>query len=78
MEENLDLLQQGKENEVEVFVGNNTPQRNGLHMVSKMLKEQVKKEVDVTLKRRLSHATELLGTEMVTGKEAAGEDSLYR
>ena len=36
IEENLTLIQQGKDEEVEVFVGNNTRQRNGLNMVSDM------------------------------------------
>ena len=35
--ENLDLLQQGKDNEAEVFVSNTTPQRNDLDMDLKML-----------------------------------------
>ena len=75
MEEKLDLLQQGKENEAEVFVGNNTHQRNSLNMVSKMLEEHLKKVANITLERRLSQATELLGTEVVTEKEAAGAAS---
>ena len=58
----MDLLQQGNDDEAEVFVGNNTRKRNGLDMVSKMLKEHLKKVANVTLERRLSQATELLGT----------------
>ena len=76
MEENLDLLQRGTENEVQVFVGNNTRQRIGLDMVSTMLKEHLRKVADVTLERRPSQATELLGTEVVTEKAAAGATSL--
>ena len=71
----MDLLQQGKDNEAEVFMGNNTRQRNGLDMVSKMLKEHLKKVANVTLERRPSQATELLGTEVVTEKEVASAAS---
>ena len=78
VEENLELLQQGKEEEAEVFVGNNTRQRSGLNMVSRMLEEHLKKVANITLERRPSQATELLGTEVVTWKEAAGKDSLDR
>ena len=58
-----------------MFVGNNTHQRNGLDMVLTMLKEHLRKVADVTLERRLSQATELLGTEVVTEKAAAGATS---
>ena len=37
VEKNLELIQQGKEEDAEVFVGNNTHQREGLNMVSEML-----------------------------------------
>merc|ERR1711989_289529 len=37
IEENFNLIQQGKEEEAEVFIGNNTRQRKGLNMVSGML-----------------------------------------
>ena len=74
----MELLQQGKENEAEVFVGNNTCQRSGLNMVSRMLEEHLKKVANITLERRPSQATELFGMEVVTGREAAGEDSLDR
>ena len=42
-------------------------------MVSKMLEEHLKKVANITLERRLSQATELLGTEVVTEKEATRE-----
>ena len=36
VEKNLELIQQGKEEDVKVFIGNNMCQRDGLNMVSKM------------------------------------------
>ena len=45
-------------------------------MVSRMLEEHLKKVANITLERRPSQATELLGTEVVTEKEAAGANSL--
>ena len=71
----MDLLQQGKDNEAEVFVGINTRQRNGLDMVSTILKEHLRKVANVTLERRPSQARELLGTKGVTEKAAAGATS---
>ena len=68
----MDLLQQGKDYEAEVFVGNNSLQRNGLDMVSTMLKEHLRKVANFTLERRPSQATELLGREVVTEKTVAG------
>ena len=65
IEENLTLIQQGKEEEAEVFVGNNTRQRNGLNMVSDMLEGHLQKISNITLKWTPSEATELLGTELV-------------
>ena len=60
IEENLEPLQQGKEEEGEVFVGNNTRQ-SSLNMVSRMLEEHLKKVANITLERKPSQATELLG-----------------
>ena len=62
VKETLTLLQQGKE-EAEVFVGNNTKQRNGKEMVTGMLQEHLQKIANVSLKRIPSQATELLDTE---------------
>ena len=59
-----------------MFIGNNTRQGSSLNIVSRMLEEHLKKVANITLERRPSQATELLGTEVVTGKEAAGMDSL--
>ena len=56
-------------------MGNNSCQRNSLNMVSKMLKEHLIKVANITMERRPSQATELLGTEVVTEKEAAGATS---
>ena len=47
--ETLTLLQQGKYEEVEVFVGNNTKQRNRKGMVAGMLQEHLQKIVNVML-----------------------------
>ena len=49
VQENLKLLQQGKEEEVEVFVGNNTRQRDGKSVVAGMLQEHLQKMANVTL-----------------------------
>ena len=57
------MLQQGKEEEAEVFVGNNTRQRDGKSMVAGMLQEHLQKMVNVTLERSPSQATELLEVE---------------
>ena len=70
IEENLNLIQQGKEEDAEVFIGNNTRQRNGLNMVSDMLEGHLQKLANITLERTLSQATELLGTKLVKTGEA--------
>ena len=57
------MLQQGKEEEAEVFVRNNTKQRDGKSMVAGMLQEHLQKIANVTLQRTPSHATELLEAE---------------
>ena len=62
VKETLTLLQQGKE-EVKIFVGNNTKERNGKEMVAGMLQEHLQKIVKVSLKWTPSQATELLDTE---------------
>ena len=59
--ETLTLLQQGKE-EVEIFVGNNTKERNGKEMVAGMLHEHLQKISNVSLRQTPSQATELLDT----------------
>ena len=43
IKENLTLLQQGKEDEAEVFVGNNAKHREGTNMVAGMLQEHLQK-----------------------------------
>ena len=53
---NLELMQQGKEEDAKVFVGNNTGQRKGLNMVSCMLEEHLKKVANINLKHVLSQA----------------------
>ena len=75
VEENLALIQQGKEEDAEVFVRNNTRQRDGLNMVSKMLEGHLQKVVNIALKRVPSQATELLGTELVNTGKPAGESN---
>ena len=65
IEENLNLIQQGKEEEAEIFMGNNTRERNGLNMVSDMLEGHLQKLNNITLERMPSQATELLGTELI-------------
>ena len=57
------MLQQGKEEEAEVLVGNNTRQRDGKSMVAGMLQEHLQKIANVTLERTPSQATELLEVE---------------
>ena len=51
VEENLELIQQGKEEDAEVFVRNNTHQRDGFNMVSKMLKGHLQKVANIALKQ---------------------------
>ena len=63
VKETLTLLQQGKDEEAEVFVGNNTKQRNGKGMVAGMLQEHLQKIVNVRLQQTPSQATELLDAE---------------
>ena len=63
VKETLMLLQQGKYGEAEVFVGNNTKQRNGKDMVTGMLQEHLQKIANVTLRQTPSQATELLEAE---------------
>ena len=43
VEENLELKQQGKEEDAKVFVGNNTCWKDGLNMVSEMLEGHLEK-----------------------------------
>ena len=56
----MDLIQQGKEEDAEVFIGNSTQQRNGLNMVSDMLEGHLQKIANITLEWIPSQATELL------------------
>ena len=74
IEENLTLIKQGREEEVEVFVGNNTRQRDGLNMVSGMLQEHLQKIANITLERTPSQATELLGTKLVNPERNADQE----
>ena len=78
IEENLTLIQQGKEEEVEVFVGNNTQQRNSLNMVSDMLEGHLQKISNITLKITPSQATELLGTELVSTEGKADQEDMEK
>ena len=73
VEKNLELIQQGKGEDAEVFVRNNTHQRDGLNMVSKMLEGHLQKIANITLKQMPSQAMELLGTELVNTGETVGE-----
>ena len=75
VEENLELLQWGKEEDAEVFIGNSTSQRDSLNMVSRMLKEHLKKVANITLERVPSQAKELLGMAVVNMKETANKDN---
>ena len=50
VEENLQLIQQGKEKDAEVFVRNNMHQRDGLNMVSEILEGQLQKVTNIALK----------------------------
>ena len=61
VKETLTLLQQGKE-EAEIFIGNNTKERNGKEMVAGMLHEHLQKISNVSLRWTPSQATELLDT----------------
>ena len=63
VKETLTLLQQGKDGEAEVFVGNNTKQRNGKDMVTGMLQEHLQKIANISLRQTPSQATELLEAE---------------
>ena len=49
VKETLTLLQQGKDEEAEVFIGNNTKQRNRKGMVAGMLQEHLQKIINVRL-----------------------------
>ena len=61
VKETLTLLQQGKD-EAEIFIGNNTKERNGKKLVTRMLQEHLKKIGNVALRQTPSQATELLDT----------------
>ena len=63
VKETLMLLKQGKDRVAEVFVGNNTKQRNGKEMVAGMLQEHLQKIANVLLRQTPSQATELLDAE---------------
>ena len=76
IEENLTLIQQGREDEAEVFVGNNTRQRDGLNMVSGMLQEHIQKIANKLLERTPSQATELLGTKLVNPERKADQEDM--
>lgn len=51
IEENLNLIQQGKEEYAEIFIGNDTRQRNGLNMVSETLEGHLQKIANIMLER---------------------------
>ena len=57
--ETLTLLQQGRD-DAEIFVGNNTRERNGKELISTMLQEHLQKLNKISLKRTPSQATGLL------------------
>ena len=65
VEEQLKLLQQGREHEAQVYVGNNCQRRGGISMVTSMLENYLNKLPRITLDRMPSQATELLGTTVV-------------
>ena len=58
----LTLLQQGNE-EAEIFVGNNTRERNGKGLITGMLQEHLQKIGNVALRQKPNQATDLLDTE---------------
>ena len=58
----LTLLQQGKD-KAEIFVRNNTREKNGKNLVTGMLQEHLQKIGNVTLRQTPSQAMELLDTE---------------
>ena len=60
VKETLMLLQQGKDEEAKVFVRNNTKQRNGKNMVTRMLQEHLQKIANLMLRQTPSQATEIL------------------
>ena len=68
------MLQQGKEEEAEVFVGNNTRQRDGKSMVAGMLQEHLQKIANVTLEQTPSQATELLEAEPQNSEKENTQD----
>ena len=74
VKENLTLLQQGKEEEAEVFVRNNTRQRDRKSMVAGMLQEHLQKIANVTLERTPSQATELLEAEPQNSEKEKTQD----
>ena len=74
LKQHMTLLQQGREEEADVFVGINTRQRDGLNMVAGMLQEHLQKIANITLKRTPGQATELLGTKLVNSEKKTDQD----
>ena len=58
----LELAQQGNE-DAEIFVGNNTKERNGEERIKTMLEEYLQKLDNLALERLSSQATKLLTSE---------------
>ena len=78
LKENLELIQQEKEEDAKVFVGNNTYQRDDLNKVSQILEGHFKKIPNITLEQVASQATELLGTELVNTEKPSRKDASER
>ena len=76
VKETLTLLQQRKE-EAKIF-SNNTKERNGKDIVSRMLQEHLQKIANVSLKRTPSQATELLDTEPQDLQTKEHQDSVEK
>ena len=70
------MLQQGKEEEAEEFVGNNTRQRDRKSMVAGMLQEHLQKIANITLERTPSQATELLEAEPQNSEKEKTQDHM--
>ena len=76
VKENLTLLKQEKEEEAEVFVRNNTRQRDGKRMVAGMLQEHLQKIANATLEQTPSQAMELLEAEPQNSEKESTQDHM--
>ena len=76
VKENLTLLQQGKEKEADVFIRNNTKQRDGRSIVGGMLQEHLQKIANITLQQTPSKAMELLEAEPQNSEKEKTQDHM--